>query len=274
MEAKLVLSSWATRFTQWWSELLPSARLYAAGLLVFGIGLCVALLAPNSFVANWASALAMFCLGLGVIRECYTWLIRRKDHPLAKFAIALLAIMAAALSTGAGGMVLSAATGQDPSHFKTSIAFVAPLAFIPILAIMIFAVALFGFPIVLLLGWSGRFGGALTVARGLGLLGILIASGYLLKPESRINSAIQGVASYSAYFLDMYPAGSCSGIAGDRITRINDQLVVLGRITDAGPRFVRRSCTQTPEAVALAPPRAHAKSSKPSRVHAVLTSRQ
>lgn len=259
---KISMGALSARLAQWWRQKSPPARLYTIGGLVFGAGLIILLFAPKSMIANWALSIAMFCTGLGLIREFYTWAMKTKDYPLAKLALALMTIVSAALATGAGGIVLWSATNQDPSYFRTSIALMSPFAFVPVMAIVVFLVSLFGFPFVLLLGAAkrGPVDPHRLMARCLGLLALLVASGYVAKTDSGFSALLRDMAAYSAYQLDMHPDSACSIVEGDRITRISDELVIIGRITDAGPRFVRQPCVLGPEAITLAPPRKAAKS--------------
>lgn len=246
------------KLSQWWNQRSPSARLYTVGGLTFGAGVVILLAAPKSQFANWALSIAMFCMGLGIIREFYTWVMKAKDHPLTKLGLALMTIVSAALATGAGGLVLWSATNQDPSYFKTSIALMSPFAFIPVMAIVVFVVSLVGFPFVLLSGATkrGPVNPHRLIARCLGLIALLVACGHVVKTDSGFSAFLDDMAAYSAYQLDMHPDSACSTIEGDRIARINDELVVIGRITDSGPKFIRLACALGPEAIALAPPKA------------------
>lgn len=95
----------------------------------------------------------------------------------------------------------------------------------------------------------------LSFARVAGLIGIAAAAGQLISPPTRLNEGLETAARYSAFFLDMVPDGTCAPIEGDRVARINDSLVIVGRMTEDGLQFVRKDCALAADAAALKPPR-------------------
>lgn len=273
MQIDATKSTMLERASKRWSSFPSAARLYLVGLLIFAAGFALSFFQPKGLAVNWAFTTAMICLGAGFLREGYGWAVLRKDYPLVKLAGGVLTVMAAAVATGGAAITIADATGQDPSNFKSSIALLAPLSFVPILAIVVMLVGFFSLPIILLLS-AGKhalkkqgddgFEALLLIARILGSVALIAGAGQLLSPSTRVDDGLKWIAAYSAYMLDMHTDQNCSTVPGDRITRLNDNLVILGRITDEGPRFARVSCALAPEATVLPPPKSgNPKSSEP-----------
>lgn len=247
-----------------WADLPSVARIYVVGLFVFAFGMVLVLVHADGLIINWAITAAMICLGIGFIREGYDWTVLRKDYPIFKITSGVLAVMAAAVATGASAITLADATGQDPGNFKSSIALLAPLAFVPVLALVAMVVSFCSLPLVLFFSLGKHFAAKekndnflvlLMISRLLGFIALVAGAGQLLNPSTGLDAGLKKIAAYSAYLLDMHADPICSAIPGDRIVRLNDNLVIVGRITNDGPRFVRRSCGLAPEVTALPPPK-------------------
>jgi hypothetical protein len=201
--------------------------------------------------------------GIAFVIEGYRWLVAALEAPLAKWLTGVAGVMAAALATGAALSTLAVATGQDPSSFKTATAFLAPLSFVPILAVLIMAGGLVGLPF-LIFGSLVKHGLTpsklkdfdvlLSVARLIGFFTIIAFAGELASPSTRLNEGLETTARYSAFFLDMVPDRACTPTEGDRVARINDSLVIIGRLTDDGLQFVRRECAIAAQSEVLRPP--------------------
>lgn len=241
----------------WWHSKTPSIKLYVAGGVALVVGLAFLTIAPKTPYAGWAMLVAMLCSSLGVFRECYDVVVGARDRPIARLIVLILTIMSAAVATGAGSLVVSEATNQDPTFFKTAIAFISPLAFVPVFAIITFGLSILGLPIAMLMGLRDRaeISGPLILGRIFGLVGVIVFSEMTFKADGGFSLFLNKAGAYSAYILDMHEDSSCAPLDGDRIVRINDDLIIVRRITDAGPEFMRIPCPLAPQAGVLAPPK-------------------
>lgn len=240
---------WLTQQSRW--QALPGpARLYRLGLLLFGATLVLGLVSgPHDIVALTLMAGGGAC-GLALATEIYSWIARRAEKLAFKVTFAILSVMAIAIATGAAMSYVAVATGQEPTAFKTATAFLAPLAFFPILAFVLAVLALFGMPIALLLsigkdapnGATPHGDAMRLMGRLMGLVTLVAVLLTIPTASSGVDAKLKDLAAYSAYFLDMQPHASCGLADGDRVVRINDQIVVVGRLTDSGVAFVRRAC--------------------------------
>ena len=252
------------RVQQWWSSLDNVKQLYVAGMIMAGLFVATIAASGIGLPADVLLMTAITITAIAFVIESYRWLVAALEAPLAKWLTGVAGVMAAAVATGAASATLAVATGQDPNAFKTATAFLAPLSFIPILAMLIIAGGLLWLPFFVIgmlakhslaRGKPKDFDMLLSFARIVGLTGIAAAAGQLISPPTRINEGLETAARYSAFFLDMVPDRTCAPIEGDRVARINDSLVIVGRMTDDGLQFVRKDCAISAESAELKPPR-------------------
>jgi hypothetical protein len=238
-----------------WRSLGGVKQLYLAGLVGTVGGLASEIVWPKNVVGSWILVIGLLFASFGLILECYGWVSSRKDHWLATMVITIAGVFALGLAAGAGCMAVAQATGQSAAHFQTAVKVVAPFAFILFLAVAIAIASLVGILLLLFSAALTNSSPRKTFARCLGLIGLSMCAIYVLMPGSVFDKALRWSAAYSAFEFDMYPDPACSPVLGDRVARINDSIVIVGRITDDGLRFVRRACVLAPEITALPPPR-------------------
>ena len=257
------------RIQQWWMALDNVKQLYVAGMIMAGLFVAIIAIAGMGLLADVVLLTATTIAAIAFVIEGYRRLVATLEAPLAKWLTGVAGVMAAALATGAASSTLAVATGQDPSAFKTATAFLAPLSFVPILAMLIMVGGLFVLPIYMIgaLAKHGLTRGKLrdldlllSFARVIGLIGIAAAAGQLISPPTRFNDGLEVAARYSAFFLDMVPDRACAPTEGDRVARISDSLVIIARMTDDGVQFVRKDCVIEAETNALRPPKKSAAS--------------
>lgn len=238
-----------------WRNLGGVKQLYFAGLVGTLGGLASEIVWPKNVVGSWILVIGLLFASFGLILECYGWISSRKDHWLATMVITVAGVFALGLASGAGCMAVAQATGQSAAYFQTAVRVVAPFAFVLFLAIAIAIASLVGILLLLFSAALTSSSPGKTFARCLGLIGLSMCAIYVLMPGSVFDKALRWSAAYSAFEFDMYPDPACSPVAGDRVARINDSIVIVGRITAKGPRFVRRACALAPELTVLGPPR-------------------
>ena len=217
---------------------------------------------PRSLASNVATYAGCALLTSAFLTESYYWTVERLNYPLMKLAITVLGVISLAAATGVSKITVNDATGQDPSYFASAVALLVPFSFVPVAAALIIVTGTFGVIIGLLWGLaklgmpSSRVRDvdlALTLTRIFsGFIVVSIAS-TLLSSSSFIYPSMRWVASHSALFFDMYEGAECSTDTRDRVGRINDDLVVIGRMTNSGPQFTRASCPLGPQGPVPAP---------------------
>jgi hypothetical protein len=251
-------------FEKWWSPLDNAKQLYVAGMVLLGLCVGVGTATDYGILASVLFMTSVVSIGVAFVIEGYRWLVATLEAHLAKWMTGVVGVMAAALATGAAASTLATATGQDPTAFTTAIAFLAPLSFVPIIAILVMVGGLLGVPL-FVIGSLVKHGLApgkpkdfdlfLSLAKLIGFFTIISFAGQLISPSTRLNEGLETTARYSAFFLDMVPDRTCAPTEGDRVVRINDSLVVIGRMTDDGLQFVREDCDIAAEATVLRPPK-------------------
>ncbi|MDC8744678.1 hypothetical protein [Xanthomonas campestris] len=247
-----------------WQGLRPTAKVYAAAVIVFAVGIAAAWKAPKSDLADGSANLALTLFGLCFLKEAYDWVVPKLQLPLVKLLVAASGVMAAAAATGVSRMAVYEATGQDPAAFTTTVAFLVPLSFVPVLAALIAVGGVFVVPATLI----GSLGKAvytwskpkdldimLSLARVFGCVTVIAASASMINASSFIFPTLRWLAGHSAMMFDLQPNTACAEDSKDRMLRLTDDVVILGRTTDDGLQFVRRDCPLVAEGTLLAAPR-------------------
>ncbi|MDX3933738.1 MAG: hypothetical protein QHC77_17545 [Stenotrophomonas sp.] len=217
---------------------------------------------PRSVASDVATYAGCALLASAFLTECYYWTVERLNYPLMKLAITVLGVVALAAAAGVSKITVNDATGQDPSYFTSAVALLVPLSFVPVAAALVIVLGTFGVIIGLIWGLA-KLGTTSSKVRDLDLVitltrifsGFVIVTiaGALLSSSSFIYPSMRWVASHSALFFDMYEGAGCSADTRDRVGRVNDDIVVIGRMTISGPQFMRVSCPLGPQSTALAP---------------------
>lgn len=247
----------------WWLGKSPIVRLYFGGTACILFGLVLFHFDPKSAASTVAVYAAVVLCISAFLRESYALLVPKLELPLVKLLVTIVGVMALAAATGVSRTTINEATGQDASQFPSAVAFLVPISFVPVLALLIaflgtIAVLLgFLWSVLMMLLKRGAFSDLeffLNLARFFSGISIVLIAATQLGTSSHIHRAAIFVARYSALILDLQTNRSCAPLEGDRVTRINDDFVVIGRQTSDGPRFVRRACPITPDISDLPPP--------------------
>ena len=251
------------RMQEWWNSLKNTEQLYIAGMIIAGLFFGAIAIAGTGLSADILLITSATTIGIAFVMESYRWLVARLEAFPAKWLTGVVTVMAAAVATGAASSTLATATGQDPSVFERTTTFLAPLSFVPILATLIAIGGTLGLPLIMIselakhgctLGKPKNFDVLLSLARAGGMAFVAVVAAQLLLPSTRLYEGLETTARYSAFFLDMVPDRTCAATGGDRVVRINDNLVVIGRLTDDGLQFVRRECAVAAQSEVLRPP--------------------
>lgn len=194
--------------------------------------------------------------------EGYLWVEPALDNRLIKLFATAISVMALAAATGLSRLAVNEATGQQAAHFGSAVGFLVPLSFIPVLAFFLmigsFVASMLmivrGFGMALIKKLSDREFFVLTSRIFAGFsIPLLVATAM---PSPTLTWPwMKWLAGYSALILDTEVNGACAEHSEDRIVRINDELVIVGRQTQDGPQFVRRVCPLVAESTQLGSPR-------------------
>lgn len=246
----------------WWLENRPTVRLYLGGIACMLLSIALFLHGPRSLASDVATYAGCALLASAFLTECYYWTVERLNYPLMKLAITVLGVVTLAAATGVSKITVNDATGQDPSYFTSAVTLLVPLSFVPVAAALVIILGTFGVIIGLIWGLA-KLGTAsskvrdldlfITLTRILSGFVIVIIASAVLNSSSFIYPSMRWVASHSALYFDMYEGSGCSADVRDRVGRVNDDLVVIGRMTNSGPQFMRASCPLRPQNTVLAP---------------------
>lgn len=258
---------WTARWILRWNGNSAVTRLYYAGL-TFGFAAAIGWFIDPNQLATEVTAYATFALlMMGFVHEIYAWALPQIDRPLVKILIAALGLTIGAAATGLSRIIVSSATGQDPATFSTSVALLVPISFVHVIAALIalvgslalFSTMIAAFILLLIEVFVKKkifeFNRPLALARLLALIGVVGSCYYLMQPSSIVYQSARWIAGVSAYAFDLHPNPSCSPVVGDRVARINDEVVVIGRETAEGLQFVRKRCEIAAETTQLRAPK-------------------
>lgn len=241
------------RIEMWWSGFSDVLQLYFTGAFLALIWFVLVSADQRGLSSQVAGGIAVVMLGLGVVLEAYRWVVAKLELPIVKWLMALVGVMAAAGASGAGAAAVNAATGQDPAYFKFSIAFLAPISFLPVAAILVMVVAFASILWIMLFSITRHLicqepmrneTLILLLSRVVGMVVIITLASVL--PKS-MGEGVKSLAGYAALLLDMHRDTACAPARGDYVVRINDGFVVVGRITSDGPKFIRKACVLAAE---------------------------
>ncbi|WP_407461524.1 hypothetical protein ABFU06_05135 [Xanthomonas campestris pv. raphani] len=262
LDAAPVKASIAEKVKTWWLNHHWVIRLYLGGAACMLAATALSFRSTNSFsshVAFHASCALLVCAFLG---DAYTWAVPKLGHPFMKILVTVFGAVAVTAAAGVSKIVVNQATSQQASLFPTSSALLTLLSLVPVLATLVTAlgtilaflgIALGLFKFFRSKATRGQLDVIVTMTRGLAAFVVIFGASALANSESLIYPAMRWVAARSAFFFDLQKDDACAPLDGDRVSRINDNLVLVGRLTEAGPQFVRRACALTPESTILRP---------------------
>ncbi|WP_414613936.1 hypothetical protein [Stenotrophomonas muris] len=251
------------RFKLWWFIQPLTVRAYCSGAALMGIALLLFRFAPKALATDVITYAASFFFAVGFLREAFLWLYPKLQPPLVKLAVTTMSVMALAAATGISRLAVNDGTGQDPSHFPTAVALLVPFAFVPIIAFTITVSS--GLSAIGIIIWAAGtspwgktkrsdFDYLMLCSRIFAAAVVSIVAAFAIGDSPVAPSWMRSLARHTAFALDLYSDASCAVHPSDRFHRINDDIVILGRITPDGPRYVRRSCPLQAEAEAPEPP--------------------
>lgn len=252
MSIAIVQTYWG-RLKDWFFTLSPAERLYLAGMADTAGTILLALVGADHVYVGLMFSFAMLFCATGVLLEAYRKVVAGLSSPLMKAALTLSTMVAAAVAAGTSAVLIGTATQQDPNHFKWALPILAPFSFIPVLGLLVTVIAGASLlPMMMFLmsrAKSVGFSSWLGLARVLGVLGVFSGAIWLISTPT--NARLADAARYVVYWFDMHVDTTCSPVEGDRVVRLNESLVIIGRLTSDGPKFLRKPCALAEESAEL-----------------------
>lgn len=245
-----ISSAWLMRPMEGFNALGQIEKTYVVGMALCLVGILGSMVgAKDPFVPSiFLLAGLLLCGALAC--EAYAFVVRQLASTLFKWLMVPAAVMVSAYSLGSAANILNSATGQDPGLFPRATAFMAPIAAIPALALLLsllVGIALLGMILAwgTLLSWNnnnrpskelillGRIGGAFAT---------LCLISHLTVEESRFERFVEEAAGWIAQGMDMHVDRTCASGDWDRVLRINEDLVLVASRIDDGLVFRRATC--------------------------------
>lgn len=242
----------------WWGRSDRPKRLMSAGLVLTMVGAVFARLGLPEWLAGAVLFLGSTLLGAGYLLEAYDFIKRMLETLPGKLIAALLATCVGAVSAGLASQVINESTGLDPTQLDYAVAFLAPLTAgfmitavvvgLTVIAMVMFFLRSFTLA---LFGWSRKDKEKHTKAidretlRFSGVLGLFVVGIVSWSAAERpYRTALALAANVFIYELEFYSVDPCAG-SGEKVRRINDELVVVAVSRPGRLEYVRRSCPLT-----------------------------
>lgn len=241
---------WSLGLVDGFKALSQVEKAYVVGMALCAVAVFVLLAGIERPVVLSIFLLAGLLLCGSLAREAYVFIVRQLEATLSKWLMAPAAVMVSAYSLGSAANIVNMATGQDPGLFPRATAFMAPVAAIPALALLVSVLA--GVALLLMFFawgtqlsskdrkrsakawiWLGRIGGALAT---LSLISPLAVE------KSSFGRFVETAAGWMGQGLDMHVDRVCATGEWDRVLRIDDELVLVAHRTDNGLVFRREEC--------------------------------
>ncbi len=243
------------RFSAWWENQSLAIKVYLVGLALLLMAIASFHASPRGLPTSCLAYASSGLLAFGFLRETYLWVTPKLQLPLVKLLVTGASVMALAAATGISKMAVNEATGQDPTHFPTTIALLLPLSVLRVVSVVAIVVSTLSTAGLML--WAGArifltWGPLedkdvlLLVARVLAGLSIALIISNTSGPAI-VPSWMQALARKSALFLDLHDDAACTTKPDERTHRINDNVVIVGATSGTYPTYVRRLCAIAPE---------------------------
>lgn len=252
----------AHRLREWWRSASPTLRVFAVGGGAVAASLAILRVGGPDRVGIGLLLAGGLFLTAAFLLDLYQLALQAWNRPLGKVVGTLVATMVAAVSMALASVLAKDATGIDPQHLSYAVTFLAPLTagFLLIAATMLIVVLVFVWFIVesVWAGLNSLFGQSKgprpvgtdkVLIRLVGVIALVVTNAVLYDIGQRpYTGLLTGTAKYFTYGLEMYGNDVCA-LGGERIRRLNDEVVAVGRMTPTGVEFEQRRCTLADPAV-------------------------
>lgn len=254
-------SGWEGAVERWWVSQSSAGQVYMAGIGILLASAVCTVLGSKSPLVDVGFMAGLACWAIGLVIEAYGWGRTRFNPTVLKTLATGVAAMVVLVATAGNDATLAAVTGQDPGSFKVAQRLLSVFATAQLACFLAAVAGLIGIPVLFLALMASLKKGAFNwevLPRLLGYLFMVFAAWTNAADEGPLAALHRSIAAQAAYSLDMHEDRSCSPIEGDRVMRLNDDLVIVARPTDEGIAFRRVACKLTVQNEPLPSPRKHA----------------
>lgn len=239
------------------SDLSIPERFYVAGAAALGLGIAIAMFSAGS--PNQAANLMVWTCGLiwsGTLAyEAYQLIVKFAASRLVKWMAIPVLGMGSAAALGQSAYLINEATGQDPNFFPRALAFMTPIAALPLVGLLavvllivsLFVTPLFGMQQICSVDPLRSKKAWIWMPRFFALVASLILVLSAFDADSGLDATSKQWAARVVEALDMHTDPECGGSEGARVKRISDALVVRATEANGEAVFKRYSCVLGPQ---------------------------
>ena len=242
-------------FRAWWETASRPLRIFTVGGSTAGVSvLLIQVSGPDRLIFGLMAAGGIL-LTAAFLLDLYHAALRAWEWPLGKIVGTLGATMVVAVSMALASVTVKEATGIDPEHLSYAVTFLAPLmaGFLLTAGTMLVVVGVFVWFVIEsvwgVLRW--RFGSGTdakpvntdkVLIRLVGVFALALTTAVLFDiGQHSYNGVLTTTARRFTYHFEMYPNDACA-FGGERVRRLTDDMVAVGRSTDQGLVFEQRPC--------------------------------
>lgn len=250
-----VRSRLSASFRTWWETASRPLRIFTVGGSTVGVSvLLIQVSGPDRLIFGLMAAGGIL-LTAAFLLDLYHAALRAWEWPLGKVVGTLGATMVVAASMALASVTVKEATGIDPDHLSYAVTFLAPLmaGFLLTAGTMLVVLGVFVWFVIEsvwgVLRW--RFGSGTdakpvntdkVLIRLVGVIALALTNAVLFDiGQHSYNGLLTTTARHFTYLLEMYPNDSCA-FGGERVRRLTDDMVAVGRSTGHGLVFEQRPC--------------------------------
>ncbi|ALJ26984.1 TPA: hypothetical protein RNT09_002632 [Stenotrophomonas maltophilia] len=248
-------SKLSASFRAWWETASRPLRIFTVGGSTVGVSvLLIQVSGPDRLIFGLMAAGGIL-LTAAFLLDLYHAALRAWEWPLGKIVGTLGATMVVAVSMALASVTVKEATGIDPEHLSYAVTFLAPLmaGFLLTAGTMLVVVGVFVWFVIEsvwgVLRW--RFGSGTdakpvntdkVLIRLVGVFALALTTAVIFDiGQHSYNGVLTTTARRFTYHFEMYPNDACA-FGGERVRRLTDDMVAVGRSTDQGLVFEQRPC--------------------------------
>lgn len=248
-----LLSRIGSVVSAWWGSASLVIKLYSVGVLTGLLAFAISWPWGPSPIGNGLLISGAAFLSGGFLIEAYGVAKKLWDTSLGKLGGLLVATMVGALAMAMAAQTINDGTGLDPSTVPYAVTFLAPLTagylilFSTFLLAMV-CVALAALSLLLdvvhlaINGSWAKSDVEIEVLRLVGFLALILSVTALWDiGNKQYTTSLAGGAKWFVFSLEMYSKDDCA-LQGERVRRLNDELVAVGAVSAGTIHFSKRLC--------------------------------
>jgi hypothetical protein len=257
---RLDIRSFIDRKHGQWQTLSPAMKFYFTGISLLVLSMFLALIGLPKSAILFLSTAGLLSLMVGYLVETYLFILKLLSFGIGKLIAGLLLAIAIAIANGMAAATTNQVTGIDPALLAGTKAFVTPLMviyFFVISSLLLFIASAVVIPIAAMLDTIGlgfvknntsekMKQESKLLIHGLRFFGALCLLGFSesgwKQAQQPYESGLEKATGWFVYSFEMFPDKSCNVAQGAHVKKINEQLILVGKVVNSVYTFTTQPC--------------------------------